>query len=62
MSRVTLKVIAPETGVCCEWAELFWDRSLTKSKGTNAEFGRKYLSGMECWWLLQVFALSVALV
>lgn len=62
MSRVTLKVISPETSVICEWAELFWDCRLTKSKGTNVEFGRKYLSGTESWWLLQVLALTVALV
>jgi len=62
VSRVTLKVIAAETGVCCERAELFWDCSLAKSKGTSGEFVRKYLSGTERWWLLQVFTLTVALV
>lgn len=37
-----LKVVAPETCVCCEWAELLWYCSLTKTKETNVEFGRKY--------------------
>lgn len=47
MLYVTLKAIAPETSVCCEWAELFWDHSLTKSKGTNAKFGRNYLASVQ---------------